>query len=258
MTTEKWPTAVTNIEPNTIQLRGYPIEELMGNKSFVEVIWLALRGELPQGNEGKMLEVILTASIDHGVTPPSALAAMTAAGTGAPVNAALAAGILSINKYHGGAIENCMKIIIRTIDKAGVEGVSDAVAARRVVVTRRAEKRRMEGFGHRYHTEDPRRDRLFELAEEYGVRDRHIDVAIYLEEELIKQTGKELRLNVDGAIGAVLLELGFEPEMANAFFIMARIPGLLAHIGEEWERFRPMRKIVPDQWEYDGEPERHL
>ncbi|MCP4230313.1 MAG: citryl-CoA lyase [bacterium] len=257
MIKEKWPTAVTNIEPNKIQLRGYPIEELMGNKSFVEVIWLALRGELPGENEGKMLEAILTASIDHGVTPPSVLAAMTAAGTGAPVNAALAAGILSINKYHGGAIENCMKIILYTIEKAKIEGVNDAVAARRVVVTYRAEKKRMEGFGHRYHTEDPRRDRLFALADEYGSRGSYIDAAIYLEEELIKQTGKELRLNVDGAIGAVLLELGFEPEMANAFFIMARIPGLLAHISEEWDRFRPMRKIIPDEWEYDGEPERH-
>lgn len=258
MTTEKWPTAVTNIEPNKIQLRGYPIEELMGNKSFVEVIWLALRGDLPQGNEGKMLEAIITASVDHGVTPPSALAAMTAAGTGAPVNAALAAGILSINKYHGGAIENCMNIILYTVEKARIDGTSEAEAARRVVATYRAEKKRMEGFGHRYHTEDPRRERLFELAEEYGVRSSYMDTAVHIEKELIEQSGKKLRLNVDGAIGAVLLELGFEPEMANAFFIMARIPGLLAHISEEWERFRPMRKIIPDQWEYDGEPERHI
>ena len=178
---------------------------MMGNRSFVEVIWLALRGELPQGSEGKMLEAILTASIDHGVTPPSALAAMTAAGTGAPVNAALAAGILTINKYHGGAIENCMKIILHTVEKAKIDGISEPEAARRVVTTYRAEKKRMEGFGHRYHTEDPRRDRLFELAEEYGVTGSFIDTAINLEKELIEQSGKNLRLNVDGAIGAVLL-----------------------------------------------------
>lgn len=258
MTEEKWPTAITNIAPNKIQLRGYPIEELMGNRSFVEVIWLALRGELPQGNEGKMLEAILTASVDHGVTPPSALAAMTAAGTGAPVNGALAAGILSINKYHGGAIENCMRIILEAANKAAVDGVNDAEAAKRIVSSYRVEKKRMEGFGHRYHTEDPRRGRLFALAGEYGIRGRYIELAEYIEKELLEQTGKNLRLNVDGAIGAVLLELGFEPEMANAFFIMARIPGLLAHISEEWTRFKPMRKIIPDEWEYDGPGERHL
>jgi citrate synthase len=63
---------------------------------------------------------------------------------------------------------------------------------------------------------------------------------------------------VDGAIGAVLCEIGIPSELANAFFIMARLPGLLAHITEEKTRYRPMRRIDFTQAEYDGPAEREL
>ena len=151
-----------------------------------------------------------------------------------------------------------MRSIINSIEKAEINDIEDKEAAKQIVAFSRAKKRRMEGFGHRYHTMDPRRDRLFDLADELEISGRFTNMAKYLETELIEQTGKPLRLNVDGVMGAVLLELDFVPEMANAFFIMARIPGLLAHIGEEGDRHRPMRKITPDQWEYDGEEERHF
>jgi citrate synthase len=70
-------------------------------------------------------------------------------------------------------------------------------------------------------------------------------------------TGKALPLNVDGAIAACLYELGFDAARANAFFIMARMPGWLAHVVEEATRERPMRRIEPSAWEYDGPAQRH-
>jgi len=54
-------------------------------------------------------DAILVASIDHGATPPSALAARTVASTGASLSAAVGAGIMSINRHHGGAIEDCAR-----------------------------------------------------------------------------------------------------------------------------------------------------
>ena len=68
--------------------------------------------------------------------------------------------------------------------------------------------------------------------------------------------GRQLPINVDGAIAALLCELGIPPEMGNAFFIIARLPGLVAHIHEEKTRMRPMRKIHPQDFEYDGPEER--
>ena len=258
MSPDKWKTAVTHIAPNEIRLRGYPVEELMGRRSYAEVAWLVLKGELPTVEQGRMLDAIFVSSVDHGVTPPSCLAAITAASTGAPVNAALAAGILSINRHHGGAVENCMRIIREAAAlKEEKESSSDEAAAE-LVADYRKRKKLLAGFGHRFHTKDPRAVRLFELADETGVAGEYVAMARALETQLQTQSGKDLPLNVDGAIGAVLLELGLEPEIANAFFIIARLPGLLAHVLEEWERQKPMRRIEPSQWEYDGPPERHL
>ncbi|UCE28210.1 MAG: citryl-CoA lyase, partial [Candidatus Coatesbacteria bacterium] len=239
MSPDKWKTAVTHIAPNEIRLRGYPVEELMGRCSYAEAAWLAVKGELPTAEQGRMLDAILVSSVDHGVTPPSCLAAITAASTGAPVNAALAAGILSINRHHGGAVENCMRTIREAVALKDEKDVTADEAAAELVADRLGQKKRLAGFGHRFHTRDPRAVRLFELADDTGVGGTYTEMTRALEAQLTVQSGKDLPLNVDGAIGAVLLELGFEPEIANAFFIMARLPGLLAHVLEEWERQKP-------------------
>lgn len=102
-----WKTSITRVEPNKLLVRGYPLEELMGKAGFGQMVYLLFKGELPSQNAGKMIEALLTSSVDHGATPPSVLSALTVASTGAPLNAAVAAGILAISKFHGGAIEDC-------------------------------------------------------------------------------------------------------------------------------------------------------
>ena len=256
--TDKWHTAITDVAPNRINLRGYPIEELMGRKSFAEVVWLALRGELPGEAEGKLLDAILVSSVDHGVTPPSTLAARTAASTGAPVNAALASGVLAVNRFHGGAVEGCMNALAAALVYMKEAGVSREEAAAATVDRYREVGRRLEGFGHRLHDDDPRATRLFALTEELGLAREGVPTARALEAALANAAGKALPLNVDGAIAACLFDLGFEPYVANAFFILARMPGWLAHVLEERTRERPMRRLEPSAWAYDGPGERHL
>jgi len=253
-----WKTAITKIKPNEVRLRGYRVDELMGNISFGQVVYLALKGELPSENVGKMVDAILVSSIDHGSTPPSALAAMTVASTGSPLNAAVASGILAISKYHGGAIEDCMGALLQVQDKIKAREISIAVAAEELVVEYKEVRRRIAGFGHRLHTQDPRSGRLFELAKSLRVGDHFIKIAQTVESELAKQSGKKLPINVDGAIAAVLCELDFSPALANAFFMIARMPGLVAHVHEEQTRQRPMRAIHPKDHEYDGPEDRSL
>ena len=230
---EKWKTEITNIEPNKIMLRGYPIDELMGKISFPQAVYLALKGEMPSKEIGNIMEAILVSSIDHGVTPPSALATLNAASTGAPINACLASGILSINRFHGGAIEDCMGHILDAIKIKEIKNINNDKAALILIKEAKENKIRLAGFGHRIHTKDPRKAKLFSIVKENGAWGKYCDMIESIEDALEKNSGKNLPINVDGAIGAVLLELGFDKETANAFFIMARIPGLLAHVIEE-------------------------
>ena len=103
---------------------------------------------------------------------------------------------------------------------------------------------RMPGFGHRYHTKDPRTARLFELAHEAGVDGVHMKTARTVE-KAFGDAKKALPINVDGAIGAILADLGMNPAAFNGIFMIARTPGLVAHVIEEQTREKPMRRIDP-------------
>jgi citrate synthase len=246
-----WSTAISEIQPNEVRLRGYRIDELMGDRSFSEAIYLAILGELPSPAVARMVEAILVSSIDHGVTPPSALAARTAASTGAPLNAAVACGLLSINRFHGGAIEDCMLMLQSGLAR-GIENefsITDMAAS--ILEDYQHKKRRFPGLGHRIHSDDPRTARLFDLAEELGLSGRGVELLQALQSALAAN-GMQLPINVDGAIAAILVDLAVPSPLANAFFFIARLPGLVAHVYEEQSRQKPMRRIDPVSHTYDG------
>jgi citrate synthase len=255
---ESWKTAITKIEPNKVAVRGYRIDELMGNISFGEMVYLVLKGELPTPEVGKLMDAILVSSVDHGVTPPSALAARTVASGGAPLTTAIAGGIMTINRHHGGAIEDCMKVLLEVVAYKREKGCDGLTAAREKMAEFRAKKIRLPGYGHRVHTDDPRTSRLFVLAEEAGVAGDYVEVGQALRVAMKESLGKDLPMNVDGGIAAVLCELGFPPELGNGFFAISRTVGLTAQVHEEQTRERPMRTIDPKAYEYDGPPERPL
>ena len=250
-----WKTGITRVAPNQVAVRGHDIAELMGTVSFGPAVYLILRGSLPEPKVGRLMEAILVSSIDHGVSPPSTLAARTVASTGAALSSAVAAGIMSINRHHGGAIEDCavgLALIIRRGEETA--GGLDA-AAKDVLDEMKNAGRRMAGFGHRIHTRDPRTARLFDLAAEAGVAGPHVEAARAVE-RVFAAAGRSLPINVDGAIAAVLADLGFEPASMNGLFMIARTPGLVAHVLEEQKRERPMRRINPTDHSYDGPPPR--
>ena len=252
-----WHSAITRIEPNKVAVRGYDIAEIMGRVSFGAAVYLILTGELPSPAVASLMDAILVSSIDHGATPPSALAARTVASTGATLSASVAAGIMSINQHHGGAIEDCARQLKAIADRAARESISLDEAARRTLVTMSESGERMPGFGHRLHTKDPRTARLFELAREAGVDGVHVQAARAVE-KAFADAKKSLPINVDGAIGAILADLGMNPAAFNGIFMIARTPGLIAHVMEEQNRERPMRRIDPVNHGYDGPPARSL
>src|SRR6202040_3279829 len=99
------------IAPNKILIRGYPLDEMMGRLSFADAVYLLLMGELPTPAIGRMLNAVLVSSIDHGVTPPSTLAARNVATSGAPLKDCVAGGMLAFGPHHGGDIESCMRFL---------------------------------------------------------------------------------------------------------------------------------------------------
>jgi citrate synthase len=110
-------------------------------------------------------------------------------------------------------------------------------AAGAVIGEYRAARRPIPGYGHPQHKgEDPRASRLLAVARELGVAGRHCEAAVRLDALLPELTGKPLRLNVSGAIPAVLLDAGFPAGALKGVPILARTAGLVAHLLEEQAR----------------------
>src|SRR4051812_20847043 len=158
----RWHSSLTNIEPNKIQVRGYSLDEMMGRLGFAEAVYLLLMGELPTPTIGRMLNAVLVSSIDHGVTPPSTLAARNVATSGAPLKDCVAAGILAFGPHHGGDIETCMRFLDSGLTIAR-SGKTLQQAAEAIVEESANQHEVPPGFGHRFHTRDPRAARLFQM-----------------------------------------------------------------------------------------------
>jgi citrate synthase len=257
---DRWDSALTSIAPNKILVRGYPLDEMMGRLSFADAVYLLLMGELPTPAIGRMLNAVLISSIDHGVTPPSTLAARNVATSGAPLKDCVAAGILAFGPHHGGDIESCMRFLDSGLTLVR-GGKSLQEAAESIVVECESQHQLPPGFGHRFHTRDPRAARLFQLALELELEGEHVRLIRMIERVLEKRQDRfdrPLPVNVDGAIAAISADLGFAYDLGNAIFLISRLPGLIAHAHEERSRQNAMRQIDPKDSHYDGARERRL
>jgi citrate synthase len=65
-------------------------------------------------------------------------------------------------------------------------------------------------------------------------------------------------VNIDGAMAALLGEVGFPSDLGNALFIAARLAGILAHANEERQTMTPMRRVDPVHHAYHGPGHREL
>ena len=250
-TQQEWRTALSRIAPGKVEIRGVDVTRIMREGTFADGIYLLLKGEAPVPAHSRVINAIFASSIDHGLTPPSSLATRTVMSGGNPLNAAVAGGILTIGDSHGGAIEACA----RMLQEHAPDDAGDAKARAADTVSQyRADKERISGFGHRLHDPDPRSVALFEIAEEEGIAGRYVAFARAIEKALEESAGRRLPINVDGAIAALISEMGFDWRLGKGFFIIARTPGLVAHAFEEWSREKPMRKMTNFKTVYDGPP----
>jgi citrate synthase len=249
---EPWRTSIVNARDGEIWIRGRNVTSLMREATFTDTIFLLHRGRLPDQRERRLLDAILTSSSDHGSGAPScATARLAATGNRQSYSAAVAAGVLAIGNEHGGAGEQCMQLIATGLTRAAERGISVEAAAEEIVAESRASKTRLPGLGHRVHSVDPRVEVLFDLARQNG-RDADAVRFVTALQKSAAAAIKPLPINIDGALAAILYDLGFPPAAGKLLFIIARVAGLTAEVAEEYSREKPMRIRIPV--EYDGVP----
>ncbi|MFA5937525.1 MAG: citryl-CoA lyase [Candidatus Paceibacterota bacterium] len=240
----KWKTAITDIRDGKEIIRGRDVRDLARGQSFADAIFLLLRGVLPAKNESVMLNAMLVAAIDHGVGTASAMTTRIVASAKNSMHTAVAAGILALGDLHGGAIEGAAKFFQ---EHAGGDTDADAL-----VKSYREHRLRIPGYGHAVLAEDERSRTLFVIAREEGLYGKHCAFAELVEQRLNAHASKPLPLNIDGAMAAILLDMGFDWRLARGVFIIARVPGLVAHAYEEMTGDAGLRRLAPDDIDFVG------
>jgi citrate synthase len=223
------------------------------------VIYRAVTGNATVNEKhSRMIESMIVASVDHGVTPPSAQATMIAASTRAPFEVAVAQGVGAITDVHGGAGAKAAQFFKECIAKSRQENIDASQATRALMSTYIEQGKRIEGLGHRIHTKDPRRDVLWNFASQTGVAGEHVRLSKMVSSLFQQVRGMNLPINVDGVIGAIVADMGLDPVMAKVFFIYGRTAGLSAHYFEEVASQPRMRQINFAEAIYKGKELRNL
>ena len=231
----EWKTEIAS-SGQEAKIRGEKLETVM-DMEFADAIWLLLTGEEPGPEESDMFNTVLSSSIDHGVGNPSTVSARTVQSGGNDMNTSVAAGVLALGDKHGGAIEEGMKILHS--DKTAEQIVNDYLE--------NGEK--IPGLGHKvYEEKDPRAEKMFEKAEELGLSGEYIEKMKGIQ-EVFAEKKVPLVINVDGAISGVMSDLGWDYRLGKGLFIIARTPGLVAHVREEMDE----KDFRREDGEYIGE-----
>lgn len=259
-----WRTDIIDMRPGEIRYRGYPIEQLIGQVSFAQMIWLMLRGELPDRRRGELLDAALMSAVDHGPQAPSIAIARMAATCGVGLNNAMASALNVLGDVHGGAGEQAVELyqeIAARIDAGAAQ--ADAVAGA-LEGWRARHGKFVSGFGHRFHPVDPRAPRLLELVDRAAadgvVSGRFAAIARAVEAALGAGRAKPIPMNIDGATAVIYAELGFPAPLARGLFCLSRSVGILAHAWEQTQQGGRNKGPIPRQflWTYDGPPARDV
>lgn len=219
--TNEWKTSISSSGEDAV-IRGEKLEQVM-DMEFADAIWLLLKGDKPSEKESELFNTILSSSIDHGVGNPSTVSARTVQSGGNDMNTSVAGGILSLGDAHGGAIEECMQIL------------QSEKTAESIVNEYLENGENIPGIGHKvYDDVDPRAQKMLEEAEKLGLSGEHVEKMKRIK-KVFSEKKVDLVMNVDGAIAAVMSDIDWEPELGKGFFIIARTPGIVAHVREEME-----------------------
>ena len=261
-----WSTSLIDVQPGDIRVRGYRLEDLVGRVDLGEMIWLMLRGELPEPAHARLLVAALVASVDHGPHAPAVAIARMAVTCGLPLNGAMASAVNALDDLHGGAGERCMALMQAIVARAGTATPDEAALSAAVEAELDAfvaeNGKVVAGFGHRFHGTDPRAVRLLELlaqaCERREVAGLYVHVGALIEESLQRRRGVRVPMNLDGATAAIYMELGFAGGLGRGLFILARSIGILAHAWEQGHQGARAKGPLPPSvsYRYTGTPPR--
>ncbi len=230
--------AICKSDATSITVRGRDLcGDIIGQMDFSSYFWLLVTGDEPNEDQSFFLNAVLCALAEHGLVPSVVAARMTLAAAPEAVQGAVAAGLLGCGSVVLGSAEVAGKFYTACVADWRTSNDDVADVARRNIRKLRETTKAIPGFGHPQHADgDPRANLLLKLADERGVSGEHVAMMRALQAALPETIGRELPVNVNGPIPAIMLDLGWPVAALKGIGLLCRTGGLIGHLTEEAER----------------------
>lgn len=245
-TPSHWVSSVSDITPEDIFIRGYPMQELVGRLSFSAIAFLLIRDRIPTPGEARMMDVILSSILDYALQKSGTVAARAIVSVNPRMTAGLSAAMLGAGEYAVSP-EDTGRFIADGVVAWRASGLAVQDHAAALVTDLRAAKKRVPGFGHQvFRGTDPRAERLKAIAVETGVWGEANDWYAAVHQAFRAAAGKpDLVMNDVGMLAGIMAQMGFTPAEMTGLALLSTFPGLIAHISEELQS-GAVNRIVPE------------
>lgn len=226
--------AICTSDAENITVRGHDlVDDIMGKMDFTSYFWLLVCGDVPNENQRFFANTVLTAIAEHGLVPSVVAARMTLAAAPEAFQGAVAAGLNGCGSVVLGSAEIAGEFLHCIVSNKQQYGSIEA-SAKALMNQYKEQRKRIPGFGHPLHSAgDPRANRILSLANERKVEGDYIAATYAVHKCLPEIMGKSLPINVNGAIPAVMLDVGFPLAALKGISLLARTASLVGHLQEE-------------------------
>ncbi len=209
-----WKSHITEVGKNKLSTHGVDQEEIIRNFRYEEMVFLLLFGRKPTDTESDLLRAVIVSHVSHGITGQSTISVRMGADCRSSfLNAALGGFLVGSGGVHQGALERSMDMLQ---DAAGGESIEQFIQ------NRLNARKVFYGYGHRFHSKDPRAIVLMKICDERGFVGRYVHIAREIEKIIGASRGKYM--NIEAACGSILLDLGFSLEVASLIILIGRGP----------------------------------
>ena len=250
----QWVSEVAYKNVHRIVSRGYDTTELMEEGyGMTDVLFVDFQARIPSIEEDQMLNYVMIMALEDGLSAPAAMSRLVAQSK-TFLTQACGASIHAFGHAYGAysAFGN------RLLDelKNGNENGRDMNAIAQDIVDNNLDD---ESLGvSNLMLKDPAAKRMVARAEKLGVAGEYTTLMKLIVEKAQAVSGEPIDLDMLGAMGSVMMDLGFTAEATWAILAVTRSFAAGAHFIEEIERneYRKLGQVLTPKEMYDGEADR--
>jgi len=250
----QWVSEVAYKNVHRIVTRGYDTTELMEEGyGVIDVLFVDYQARIPTIEESQMLNYIMIIALEDGLSAPAAISRIVARSK-TFLTQACGASIMAFGHAYGAysAFGNRLE---KYLAIAREQNLSLQNAAELLV----QEYLNDEALGaSSLMLKDPAANRMLARAEKLGTAGEYIAFTKEIVKAAQEISGEPIDLDMLGATGAAMMDLGFTPEATWAILAVTRSFAAGAHYIEEVEREETNRlgqELTPKE-DYDGPEDR--